>query len=68
VFVPRASKKEHFRGPSGDLDPAIAKMQKLKAEKPEEFRCLLNFGDHKKQLDNEELPNPYEAEIKEFDT
>lgn len=42
-------------------------MQRRKAEKPDEFRCILQFGDHKKQLLNEELPNPYEDEIKAFD-
>ena len=43
-------------------------MQRLKAEKPEEFRCLVKLGEHKKHLDeNEELGNPYEEEIKAFD-
>lgn len=43
-------------------------MQRRRAEKPEDFRCLLSFGDHKRQLENEDLPNPYEDEIKAFDT
>ena len=68
VFVPKITQKVHFKGLKGELQPEIVAMQKLKAEKPEEYRCLVTFGDHKKQLDNEELPNPYEAEIKEFDT
>ena len=27
----------------------------------------MQFGEHKRQLDNEELPNPYQEEIKTFD-
>ena len=46
----------------------IKSMQKLKAEKPDEFRCLVSFGDHKQNLENEDLPNPYEDEIKNFDS
>jgi hypothetical protein len=66
--VPSLTKKEHFRGPSGELDKEILAMQKLKSEKPEDFRCMLTFGEHKKQLDNNELSNPYESEIKQFDS
>ena len=40
----------------------------MKAQKPEEFRCLVKLGEHKKYYDNKELPNPYEDEIKAFDT
>lgn len=42
-------------------------MQKTKKERPEDFRCLMKFGEHKKQLDNNELSNPYENEVKHFD-
>ena len=60
------TKKEHY-WKKQTLEAPILEMQRKKAEKPDEFRCLINFGDHKKQLENEDLPNPYEDEIKAFD-
>jgi len=67
IFVPSLTIKEHFRGASGELAPEILALQKMKAEKPTEFRCLVTFGDHKKQIDNNELTNPYEPELTYFD-
>lgn len=67
VFVPSFEQKKHWKGPSGDLDAETQAMQKAKKERPEDFRCLLTFGEHKKQLDNNELSNPYENEVKQFD-
>ena len=52
---------------SQTLTAPIIEMQRRKAERPEEFRCLVQYGDHKRQLDIEDLPNPYEDEINAFD-
>ena len=49
------------------MPASISTMQKKQAANPEEYRCLVRFGEHKRQLDNEDLPNPYEEEIKAFD-
>ena len=66
TFVPSLTKSEHFIS-SATLDKLTVDTQKTKAENPDDFRCLVQFGDHKKQLENEELANPYEDEIKAFD-
>ena len=67
VFVPSFVKKEHFIT-TESLGPEITAMQKQRSERPDDFRCLVQYGDHKKQLENEDLPNPYDEEIKAFDS
>ena len=66
VFIPTFTKKVHYIT-SEDLPASITAMQKQRAERPQDFRCLVQFGEHKRLKENEDLPNPYEEEIKAFD-
>ena len=47
VFVPSFDKKEHFIT-TESLGPEITAMQKQRSERPDDFRCLVQFGEHKK--------------------
>lgn len=66
AFIPTFASKVNFIG-TEPMPASILAKQRDRAAHPEEYRCLVRFGEHKKQLENEELPNPYEEEIKAFD-
>ena len=65
-FVPCFTKKVHFIE-SADLPKEYQEAQARKEANPQDYRCLLTFGDHKKQGEEEVLPNPYVPEIEAFD-
>ena len=65
-FVPCFTKKVHFID-SADLPKEYKEIQARKEANPQDYRCLLTFGDHKKQGEVECLPNPYLTEIEAFD-
>ena len=50
VFVPALKEKVHyFNTPA--LPAKVSALQKLKAENPDDFRCIVRLGEHNKHKD-----------------
>ena len=64
--MPALKEKVHyFNTPA--LPSKVTALQKLKAENPDDFRCIVRLGEHNKHKDQNEAGNPYEDEMKAFD-
>ena len=57
-FVPKLTSKPHS---IGEIPPEIVAAQKQDAD------SVIRYGDHRQQKQQVRLPNPYQAEIEDFD-